>query len=352
MAETYESEKWVRGKGQNFYKVSQKVQYLEPYSASKNTDTQYTVIVEDSIPTDSNGGIEEGVVFSIECESVAIEGSSLTLIVQNNGKIGTGTGNLNQYRVSVPSLSGYDLDWTNTWSQFAETKTMVLVCAESATPSSAGRLHAISFSGTIPPKYITGDMIANTTIKAANLANNSVTTPKIANGAVTADKLSNWLDLFYPVGTYYETSNTSFNPNTAWGGTWVEDSKDKVLIGGGSSYSVGTTYGSNSSVSIPVPYHDHYYSASHTHVFEMNYVWSAPHWGINSNHLNAGSLGSAYKGATPWITGLDTSTLTVVTSPSIRNASASGYTNYSGSSGASISPLQSSLAVKRWHRTA
>lgn len=29
------------------------------------------------------------------------------------------------------------------------------------------------------------------------------------------------IDLFYPVGSYYETSDTTFNPNTAWGGTWV-----------------------------------------------------------------------------------------------------------------------------------
>ena len=28
------------------------------------------------------------------------------------------------------------------------------------------------------------------------------------------------LNTFYPVGTYYETSDTKFNPNKAWGGTW------------------------------------------------------------------------------------------------------------------------------------
>lgn len=27
------------------------------------------------------------------------------------------------------------------------------------------------------------------------------------------------LDMFYPVGSYYETSDGSFNPNTSWGGT-------------------------------------------------------------------------------------------------------------------------------------
>ena len=28
------------------------------------------------------------------------------------------------------------------------------------------------------------------------------------------------LNLFYPVGSYYETSDAEFNPNTSWGGTW------------------------------------------------------------------------------------------------------------------------------------
>ena len=34
----------------------------------------------------------------------------------------------------------------------------------------------------------------------------------------------------YPVGSYYETSDTSFDPNTAWGGTWVLDSKGRVTV--------------------------------------------------------------------------------------------------------------------------
>lgn len=38
------------------------------------------------------------------------------------------------------------------------------------------------------------------------------------------------LDIFYPVGSYYETSDSTFNPNTAWGGTWVEDTAGRVLV--------------------------------------------------------------------------------------------------------------------------
>lgn len=38
------------------------------------------------------------------------------------------------------------------------------------------------------------------------------------------------LNFIYPVGSYYETSDTSFNPNTSWGGTWIEDSKGRVTV--------------------------------------------------------------------------------------------------------------------------
>ena len=33
------------------------------------------------------------------------------------------------------------------------------------------------------------------------------------------------VDLVHPVGSYYETSVASFDPNTYWGGTWVEDTE-------------------------------------------------------------------------------------------------------------------------------
>lgn len=39
------------------------------------------------------------------------------------------------------------------------------------------------------------------------------------------------VDFRYPVGSYYETSNANFDPNTAWGGTWVKDTtKDDEII--------------------------------------------------------------------------------------------------------------------------
>lgn len=48
---------------------------------------------------------------------------------------------------------------------------------------------------------------------------------------------SDLLDFFYPVGSYYETSNTSFDPNEEWGGVWVQDTQGYVTVGSGYSSS-------------------------------------------------------------------------------------------------------------------
>lgn len=48
------------------------------------------------------------------------------------------------------------------------------------------------------------------------------------NGAMAIlDKL---IDVFYPVGAYFQTSDEDFDPNTAWGGTWVEDTAGRFLV--------------------------------------------------------------------------------------------------------------------------
>lgn len=38
------------------------------------------------------------------------------------------------------------------------------------------------------------------------------------------------INFFYPVGSYYETSDTLFDPNTAWGGTWVLEANGESNI--------------------------------------------------------------------------------------------------------------------------
>ena len=45
------------------------------------------------------------------------------------------------------------------------------------------------------------------------------------------NSIKHFIDIFYPIGSYYQTSNPLFDPNSEWSGTsWVEDSKGKVLV--------------------------------------------------------------------------------------------------------------------------
>lgn len=49
-------------------------------------------------------------------------------------------------------------------------------------------------------------------------------------------------DLFWPVGSIYETANGDFDPAVQWGGTW-ERITDKFLLAAGNTYTAGSTGG-------------------------------------------------------------------------------------------------------------
>lgn len=45
--------------------------------------------------------------------------------------------------------------------------------------------------------------------------------PQVSNIIKSIDAEAMLLDIFYPVGSYYDTSDENFNPNTVWGGSWT-----------------------------------------------------------------------------------------------------------------------------------
>lgn len=59
----------------------------------------------------------------------------------------------------------------------------------------------------------------------------------------TPERAIDLLDIFYPVGCYFETSNNSFNPNVAWGGTWVLETAGNVHVSAGGKYTIGSSGG-------------------------------------------------------------------------------------------------------------
>lgn len=51
-------------------------------------------------------------------------------------------------------------------------------------------------------------------------------------------KIQQYILAAHPVGSYYETSDVSFNPNVSWGGTWVLEIAGMVHVSGGTGYAV------------------------------------------------------------------------------------------------------------------
>lgn len=102
--------------------------------------------------------------------------------------------------------------------------------------------------------------------------NENGTLEKIASKEFVSDN-KKLLDFFYPVGTYYETSDANFNPNETWGGTWVQDTKGQVMVSKSDSGTFATLNGNAGSEtkSIAVanlPSHNHTFTGSkHTHSF-------------------------------------------------------------------------------------
>ena len=91
------------------------------------------------------------------------------------------------------------------------------------------------------------------------------------------------IDLFHPVGEYYETSNIDFNPNTEWGGTWVEDTAGKVTVAkdNGTFKTLGDVVGSETHILTieEMPSHKHNIKASQNDT------------GFGDYYLTAGKLG-------------------------------------------------------------
>lgn len=144
-------------------------------------------------------------------------------------------------------------------------------------------------------------------------------------------QLEGLIDLFYPVGSYYETSNLTFDPNVSWGGTWSEDTKGYVTVG---ADAVGDSGLVNTGLPIldvgeTVGEKDHPLTVAemptHNHTIGENNLWGQ----ISTyGYINPGATSSAGRADIMGNT-----------------------TNYVGG-GQPHNNMQPSIGVRRWHRKA
>lgn len=140
------------------------------------------------------------------------------------------------------------------------------------------------------------------------------------------EAIAEMYNLFYPIGTYYETSDISFNPNVTWGGTWELETDGTVLVSKSNvadskfNTDVGTVFGEEE------------------HQLKVDEIPNHKHWVYYKN--NAGTFDIP-----DW-------SFTILNAEQV--VGAKGYdisTNFVGG-GLSHNNIQPSKIINRWHRTA
>ena len=141
--------------------------------------------------------------------------------------------------------------------------------------------------------------------------------------------------LTYPVGSYYETSDTSFDPNVSWGGTWILEAAGQVHISAGTGYAVAGALTNTSDGGSP-------YIQAHTHGFTRPTVSGGqPVYGSQN-----GASGSARYCLTSSTT---SDNFGRSGSYTVSGGSVNGVTGVSTGSAGNMPPY---IVVNRWHRTA
>lgn len=130
-------------------------------------------------------------------------------------------------------------------------------------------------------------------------------------GQSTVGGGNNIFDIIYPIGSYYETSDSTFDPNTAWGGTWTsEQIKDDKIVDEGESgiwtyrkwksgvaECWGTYSGSITSRTTNAPYNSPVFDIG-TVAYPTGFFADVPNVNVNTRigaHYNLTSYANSYR---------------------------------------------------------
>ncbi len=172
---------------------------------------------------------------------------------------------------------------------------------------------------------------------------------------VTERSVKQLIDIIYPVGTYYETTDALFDPNVAWTGTtWQRITAGRVLIAGGGDYTVGSNYGEKTHkiTTAEMPQHNHSAAVSSNGAHSHTASTAGAHThtvkgGNDDDHSGHFAIGQATN-LTATTNSAGAHTHDISTSSNHSHTVTIGKAG----SGTAMSLIQPSKAVARWLRTA
>ncbi len=79
--------------------------------------------------------------------------------------------------------------------------------------------------------YKIQDNVSGYTTYTGNITKVQLNNQAVATSGIAQLTVAQLSDIIYPVGCYYETSDSNFNPQTAWGGTWELEEEGITHVG-------------------------------------------------------------------------------------------------------------------------
>ncbi len=324
-----------------------------------NLNTEQTTTISDSTDITADRILAGDLITKGQFESYFLIGEDevLSYII----KIGTSADNV--YQLSNDNIIAQTKYWGGKPGSAVFTSSTFIF---DATPDGKGfKIGGPINDNSIPPE--TGFIVGN-----AGIVNVSDQYPSTFNGPVNFNstvKIKNieLLNLFYPIGSYYETSDANFDPNTAWGGTWTKLGEGQVLLSAGSTYIAGTEYGENTKSYTPAGTVDSHTLVAneipaHTHGSEslIGYMnvrkWNGTGHTVTSVSGIASmkdSTGTGYPNA-PLTSSTPKLDLITINATHEHSSVGGGKGHTHGFTGtkATLNVMQKSTAAYIWHRTA
>ena len=152
-------------------------------------------------------------------------------------------------------------------------------------------------------------------------------------------KIKGWVNSSqHPVGSIYISTSSTFNPQTAWGGTWRKTADGRCLIGANDTYPIGSTGGeaTHTLSTNEIPSHSHGLLG---YIFNQVRDQGIPKYGL---------LGSAQMTQKGWDGKGDNCDFDALK----HDGSVNSWSIRATGGGASHNNMQPYLAVYIWERTA
>ena len=275
---------------------------------------------------------------------------SNALTVDWNGNVNIASGA--KYKINGTALSASDVGAVPT------TRTVNSKALSSNISLTAADVSAVPTTRKVNNKALSSDITLSASDIGAQAILVSGSNIKTINDISLLGSGDVWEALFnivHPIYSFFETTDATFDPNTAtgWYGTWELETEGLVHIGAGSTYAVGNTGGNKDAI---IPYHNHSYTAppsnTGSHTLTIDEIPSHSHsftyaqYGRGAGTATTSAL--QYSGSTK--------TTDSKGGGGGHSHTISGSSSTTGNAGTpgnlTDANMQPYVVVNRWHRTA